>query len=217
MNKPEPTPMPATASIGPKCKEILDGARQVFRAEGFDGASMDKIARAAGVSKGTLYVYFRNKEELFRELVALDRTEAAEQIFLSEDDEAEIADLLQTLGEKFLTMMIAPSHVALIRMVIGAAEKCPEAAKTFFEMGPCFGIDRVAAYLERQAARGRLDLKDDPKLAAAHFLNLCHGEIAKKLLFGYSDAPSKEQIERTVASAVRVFLCAYGTEAQRRS
>ncbi|MEW5424195.1 TetR/AcrR family transcriptional regulator [Amorphus sp. 3PC139-8] len=217
MNKPEPAPIPAPAPPGPKCKEILDGARRVFRAEGFDGASMDKIARAAGVSKGTLYVYFRNKEELFKELVALDRSEAAEQIFLGEDDEAEIGDLLQTLGEKFLTMMVAPSHVSLIRMVIGAAEKCPEAGRAFFEMGPCFGIDRVAAYLERQAARGRLDLNDDPKLAAAHFLNLCHGEVAKRLLFGFGDQPSKEQIEATVASAVRVFLCAYGTKAQQRA
>ena len=69
-----------------KRREILDGARQVFRSAGFDGASMDQIARAAGVSKGTLYVYFRNKEDLFLDLVATDKNEAAEQLCRFEAD-----------------------------------------------------------------------------------------------------------------------------------
>ena len=48
-----------------KRRQIVDGAREVFLARGFDAASMGDIAKAAGVSKGTLYVYFKNKEELF--------------------------------------------------------------------------------------------------------------------------------------------------------
>ncbi|MDQ0315060.1 TetR/AcrR family transcriptional regulator [Amorphus orientalis] len=211
MNKAEQLPGRSKGQAdAPKRKEILDGARQVFRAAGFDGASMDKIAQVAGVSKGTLYVYFHNKEELFLELVHVDRKEAAEQIFLREDDEIDVATMLQELGEKFLTMMIQPSHVALVRMVIGAAEKFPEAGQTFFEMGPCFGIDRLAAYLERQASRGRIVLNEDPKLAAAHFLNLCHGDVVKRLLFGYAEQPSRADVRATVDSAVRVFLKAYG-------
>jgi AcrR family transcriptional regulator len=43
---------------GTKRRQIMDGAREVFLAQGFDGASMGEIARQAGVSKGTLYVYF---------------------------------------------------------------------------------------------------------------------------------------------------------------
>ena len=49
-----------------KRRQIIDGARQVFLAQGFDGASMGEIARTAGVSKGTLYVYFASKEDLFQ-------------------------------------------------------------------------------------------------------------------------------------------------------
>ena len=44
-----------------KRRQIIEGARQVFMAQGFDAASMNEIARVAGVSKGTLYVYFQNK------------------------------------------------------------------------------------------------------------------------------------------------------------
>ncbi|HVG49092.1 MAG TPA: helix-turn-helix domain-containing protein, partial [Rubellimicrobium sp.] len=44
-----------------KRDQILEGARQVFMEQGYDAASMNDICRAAGVSKGTLYVYFANK------------------------------------------------------------------------------------------------------------------------------------------------------------
>ena len=48
-----------------KRRQIIEGAREVFLAQGFDAASMGEIARKAGVSKGTLYVYFDSKERLF--------------------------------------------------------------------------------------------------------------------------------------------------------
>jgi AcrR family transcriptional regulator len=59
----------AAAEDGAKRRQIVEGARQIFLARGFDAASMSDIARAAGVSKGTLYVYFENKEQLFQAIV----------------------------------------------------------------------------------------------------------------------------------------------------
>ena len=58
-----------------KRRQILDGARRAFLANGFDAASMNEIARAAGVSKGTLYVYFKSKEELFEAIVEFQKRE----------------------------------------------------------------------------------------------------------------------------------------------
>src|SRR5258708_36304912 len=52
-----------------KRRQILDGARKVFMDLGFDAASMNEIARSAGVSKGTLYVYFADKNRLFEAIV----------------------------------------------------------------------------------------------------------------------------------------------------
>ena len=212
MTQVEDTGLPAPPESG-KRKNIIDGARRVFRAEGFDGASMDKIAQAARVSKGTLYVYFRSKEELFQELVMVDRGEAAERVFELGDHEAEVEAVLLRLGERFMTLMTSPQHVALSRMVMGAAEKFPEVGRTFFEMGPCYGIRTLAGYLEEQAARGRLEFDEDSALVAAHFLNLCHGNLLKALLFGLADTPTEAQISATIESAVRVFMRAYGPRA----
>src|ERR1700680_2531129 len=64
-----------------KRRQILNGAREVFLAQGFDAASMGEIARRAGVSKGTLYVYFKSKEELFEAVVGRQCRTQAEQIF----------------------------------------------------------------------------------------------------------------------------------------
>ena len=71
------------AASGPdqKRRQILDGARQVFLRAGYDGASMGEIAKAAGVSKGTLYSYFASKEGLFERLILDERTSLAEALF----------------------------------------------------------------------------------------------------------------------------------------
>ncbi len=61
-----------------KREQILDGAKRVFMEQGFDAASMNDITRAAGVSKGTIYVYFQNKEDLFGELIQRERLRITE-------------------------------------------------------------------------------------------------------------------------------------------
>src|SRR4029079_12727748 len=64
-----------------KRRQILDGARKVFLELGFDGASMGEIARAAGVSKGTLYVYFPDKAGLFAAIVEEEKLEQGKVVF----------------------------------------------------------------------------------------------------------------------------------------
>src|SRR6201994_3807762 len=64
-----------------KRRQILDGASKVFMELGFDGASMGEIARAAGVSKGTLYVYFADKNRLFEAIVEEEAIEQGKVAF----------------------------------------------------------------------------------------------------------------------------------------
>ncbi len=72
---------------GDKRQQILEGARIVFLSAGFDGASMGEIARAAGVSKGTLYVYFESKEALFEALTTQEKASLAEALFTLDADD----------------------------------------------------------------------------------------------------------------------------------
>src|SRR3974377_767572 len=70
-----------------KRRQILEGARRVFLQDGFDGASIGDIVRAAGVSKGTLYAYFPSKERLFEALVFENYRKQAEALYLLDTDD----------------------------------------------------------------------------------------------------------------------------------
>lgn len=199
---------PKTAE-GAKCKQILEGAREVFLARGFDAASMGEIARVAKVSKGTLYVYFESKEALFRALIDERKREAAERLFLAASTGAGIEAVLTGYAERFIDELTEPKHVALVRMVIGAADKFPDLGRTFYEAGPENGAGRLAERLESFAEKGELVL-DDPKTAAWHFLGMCHQPAAARTIFAAAPKPDRETIAFYAAAAVKAFLRAYG-------
>jgi TetR/AcrR family transcriptional regulator len=70
MNKPEPLPKRATRIQRQNRKTILEAALQVFSAHGFRGATLDRIAERAGLSKPNLLYYFRSKEEIYVAVLA---------------------------------------------------------------------------------------------------------------------------------------------------
>ena len=206
------TPEPSRPEAG-KRRDILDGARRVFFDKGFDGASMDEVAKTAGVSKATIYVYFNSKEDLFEALVHNDRALAAEHLFEVDPAIDDIAGLLRRIGLSFMALMVRPDHIRLVRMVIGIAEKFPHIGRNFFEAGPCQGGRRLADLLRQQARMGRLTVPD-PEAAAHMFLNMCQGKLVKGLMLGTSTTPTPAEIEACVDEAVRVFLAGYGTPAK---
>jgi AcrR family transcriptional regulator len=192
-----------------KRREILDGARRVFRASGFDGASMGEIAKAAGVSKATLYVYFDSKVSLFETLVETDRHETAERLFTLDESDPDVRSVLYRLAVSFQQTMTRPEHISMTRMVVGAVEKFPSVGRRFFAAGPEHGNRRLAAYLTAQVAAGRLVIEDVDR-AAAQFLNLAHGSCAKALIFAAGEQPTEAEFAAVAQSAVDVFFAAYG-------
>src|SRR6266568_153650 len=104
-------PMSTLESVAPiaietdKRRQIIDGARAVFLAQGFDAASMSDIARKAGVSKGTLYVYFKSKEELFEAITEEQCNLQAERVFELDSADHDVAAVLTRLGSAFTTFM----------------------------------------------------------------------------------------------------------------
>ncbi|RFB78306.1 TetR/AcrR family transcriptional regulator [Methylovirgula sp. 4M-Z18] len=191
-----------------KRRQVLAGARAVFLREGFDGASMNEIAREAGVSKGTLYVYFSSKENLFAQLVREERLGQSERVFMLNEDDHDVAAVLQRLGVSFVEHASQPSSLALVRMVIATAAKFPEIGIAFYETGPAFGVARLSRYLAKQAEADFLDLPDAER-AAAQFLDLCMGGCIKRQLFATGSQPDMEVVRTHVGHAVDFFMRAY--------
>ena len=199
---------PQTADDNAKRRQIVEGARTIFLQHGFDAASMNDIARAAGVSKGTLYVYFNNKEELFEAIVEEECDAQAEGIFDLDTNDHDVEAVLTRLGIAYVKFLCRPEKSSAVRTVIAIADRMPEIGKRFYEAGPAAGIAQLAAYIDAQVKAGVLRVEDS-EMAAAQFMESTHAMLFKPIVFNFAPAPSDEQVERSVRIAVRVFLAAY--------
>jgi AcrR family transcriptional regulator len=172
-----------------KRRQIIEGARRVFLAQGFDAASMGEIARAAGVSKGTLYVYFENKEQLFEAIVGQECRAQAEGIFKFDPADHDVDAVLTRLGVAYVEFLCRPGGPSsLQRTVIAIAERMPEVGRLFYETGPAHGIDLLASYLSAQVA-ARVLAVEDCEIAAAQFMDACQSTLFKPVLFNFGATP----------------------------
>ena len=115
-----------------KRRQILDGARKVFMNLGFDGASMNEIARSAGVSKGTLYVYFTDKSRLFEAMVEEEALEKS-KIAYNLDPARDVETTLREFGRNYVGGMCRPGGGSSIRTVMAIAERMPDVGRRFYE------------------------------------------------------------------------------------
>src|SRR5450432_932912 len=108
---------PAADEDSSKRRQILDGARKVFMDLGFDGASMNEIARSAGVSKGTLYVYFADKNRLFEAIVEQEAFEQGKVVF-NLDPARDAETTLREFGQAYIRLLCRPGGGSSIRTVM---------------------------------------------------------------------------------------------------
>jgi len=198
----------ASPHDGAKRKQILDGARTVFLNDGFDGASMNDIARVAGVSKGTLYVYFDSKEGLFEALIREERQRQAEQL-VPTIEPRDAREFLGFYGRRLIELMTRPEMLAQVRLVIAATAKFPRLGHAFYESGPCHGQRRLAARLSRLIETGELEIADT-MLAAQQFAELCKAGLFNRALFCPDVTIQPEEIGPRVDAAVEIFMRVYG-------
>lgn len=191
-----------------KRAQILAGAKSVFLASGYEGASMSLIAREAGVSKGTLYVYFANKEALFAAFIEDQCRRTAADVFEILNADGPVRDVLAAFGRLFLTFKLSAEPHAIERLVIAESSKFPELGRAFFNAGPKNGIARLTDFLRRRIAAGELDI-DDPTLAADQFIGLCLADLMLKRRMSVIETATPQRIGYIVDHAVDVFLKAY--------
>lgn len=197
--------IPVSESDTAKRQQILDGARRCFLAQGFDGASMNDIVLAAGVSKGTVYAYFPSKEKLFAAMVFEDKRRHAERMAVLGDETRPMPEVLRDVALRLVTLFKTPEQLAYFRMVIAAAAKFPEIGRTFYEAGPAYANEKIAAYLEAKMADGTLK-RSDPRLTAMRFVDLVQSGVTKPCLFGIESIADKIGNEAVVDSAIALFL-----------
>jgi AcrR family transcriptional regulator len=194
-----------------KRRQILDGAGKVFMDLGFDGASMGEIARAAGVSKGTLYVYFADKNRLFEAIVEREMFDQQKLAF-NFDPARDVATTLREFGMAYIQLLCRPRGGSAIRTVMAIAERMPDVGRRYYEQVLENTINRLACYLDSRVAAKDLAI-DDCQLAASQFMLTCQAALFLPFIFQAAPPPSVERMAQVVESATRMFLAAYQAKA----
>ena len=151
-------------------REICAAALEVFAEKGFAAAKLDEIARRAGVSKGTLYLYFADKQEL---LAAVVRNAVVPNIQIIvtalEAPDLSFAATVRGLLARFADIAERLPVGAVAKMVIGKSRNFPELAQEWHDEVASRAIGAIAGLVERAQRRGEVR-PGDPRLYALGLL-----------------------------------------------
>ncbi|WP_050929208.1 TetR/AcrR family transcriptional regulator [Aestuariivita boseongensis] len=198
-----------TVRKGRKFDQVLEGARKVFLADGFEGASVDDIARAAGVSKATLYSYFPDKRLLFMEVARLECIRQGEESIKEIDTMAAPERVLANAARHMLGFMLSDFGQRVFRICVAEADRFPDLGRQFYESGPMMVRTRMKEYFADAVARGELKI-DDLDLAADQFAELCKADLFPRWVFNIDPSFTQEEIDRVISGAVTTFMARYG-------
>lgn len=198
----------------PKRRAILEAAAALFMAEGLAAVSMDAVARAAGVSKATLYAHFSGKDALFTEIVQGNCRRLQDSADAALVDHAlPLERALTQLGTRWLGFLLQPRVRALHRVVLAESGRSPELAAAFYQAGPVTLRRWLEQWLEGEKARGRLAPEASEALVAEQFFALLRGDLFMRATLNLAPDISPEAVAAQAAAAARAIVRLYGADA----
>jgi AcrR family transcriptional regulator len=158
------------AGAAARRQAILDAALDEFSAKGFAAARMDDVAAKAGVAKGTIYLYFKDKEALFQELVRTSLVPIVGGLKIPEGVEVSVRVLLEAFADTLVSEVLDTRRGDLIRLVISEGGRFPQLADFHYHEVIQHGINAMRGVIGFGIARGEIKnpkLQDFPQLVIA--------------------------------------------------
>jgi len=187
--------------------EIIDAALAVFGSRGLAGARLEEIAERAGISKGTIYLYFENKDALFRAVV--EQTVGTLESLAGTSRGGTAEERLVSLAEDVWAYLRTPAFQAIYRLVLGELHRFPELARFYSERVSGRVTRRIAELLEEGVSAGEfrsLDPLATARMLMALFLThaaWCERREQFPWLAGSSDGEMRDQILEFFLRSVR--------------
>ena len=202
---------PIEIKRGRKFDQVLEGARQVFLADGFEGASVDDIARAAQVSKATLYSYVPDKRLLFMEVAKVECQRQAELAIAQVQVEGPVSVALFNAASTMARFFMSELGRQTYRIAVAESERFPEIGQAFYNAGPTIARTALVDYLHSRIETGELVI-DDVELAADQFIELCKASHHIQAMMGVKTEFSEAETDRIIKGAVETFLARFGAK-----
>jgi len=200
------------ASMQERQREKRERIRQAAHAEfcenGYDGASMDRIASRADVSKPTVYQYFGGKDELLEAVLDVGRTHIVAPLL---DRDGSLVEQLWRFSWVYAEFVLRADMLSLARLILGEASRHPDTAIAYHKKGPGRAFEGLVEFVQEAVAAGELEV-DAPGLAAQNLWSLILSGPRDFYLHHANQRPTEDELLRNIGHGLRVFLKAYGRD-----
>ena len=184
-------------------ERLRQAAVDIFLEYGFEATSMEAVARAAGITKRTLYARYKDKDALFADVIvwALERYHWSEPLI--EHSQQDLAASLTAIARSALARALDPDIVRLNRIAIIEAARVPDFASQTHSLTWSPRMQAVMGLLTAHKNAGGVTV-DDIEIAAEQFLAMVAAIPARLAAFGKTRSPEVQ--ERHLQHAVKLFL-----------
>jgi AcrR family transcriptional regulator len=135
---------------------ILAAALSEFSARGFAAARLDDVALAAGIAKGTIYLYFRDKETLFQELIRSEMSPVVTTLETALELDLPVRVVAERAVELFVREIYGTRRRDIVRLIISEGPRFPQLAEFYYREVVARGIAAVRVLMRRALERGEL-------------------------------------------------------------
>ena len=168
---------------------------------------MDAVAKAAGVSKATLYAHFKRKEDRFAAIISAE-CQNLQANSAATGDATDARKGLVHLAQDVLNLLLSPKALAAHRVVIAESQRFPELGRAFFEAGPKVTANPIAEFLQAAHESGELRI-NNPTLAAEQFMSMIRSSAHLEALLGLQAQPNRRDVAAYVESCVDLIVRGY--------
>ena len=169
-------------------EEILDAALQLFTEKGFSSTRMIDVAKAAGISKGTLYLYFENKEAIFRDVVQQRITPQIDHVeYIVDGFEGSNAELLRNMINGWWVNIACTSLSAIPKLIVSESGNFPELAEYFTKSVVIRSRDLFSKVISRGMISGEFEIYEAEAVARLVVAPLVQATIWMHSLKPYDD------------------------------
>ena len=190
-----------------KRRLILNAALDAFSNNGYDGVSMDHIAKEAKVSKPTLYQYFGDKDQLFNAVLAEGSAHILSPLETPKDN---LVDQLWDFSWTYADYVLMPEMLSLARLILGEAMRRPDSAEAYYQQGPGNAFKGIYDFVKSCVQQDLLEVEDIGLAAENLWSLILSGQRDYHLHYVHAE-PDRTEIARVIHHGLRVFLKIYST------
>jgi TetR/AcrR family transcriptional repressor of mexJK operon len=189
-----------------KEQEVLDVATDYFLEHGYQGASINAMARSSGISKESIYRYFSSKKQLFEAVIGRELLEYQSSLRrLSAEKTMGLREALISIAETVLGVVTADRTLALRRLIFDEARRSPDVGQHYYKIGPEYAF----AAVEEIFTSHRIESDFDPGVLSRHFLAMVFWRVVLERECGLRPVLTRAEMRAWVESVVHDFTKAF--------